>query len=48
MKVDRPRVEIEVAGHVLSSKKIMNIERNCNFDEPLNYFDIVSTLSTDT
>lgn len=38
-----PNVEIEVGGQIVRSKVIKNTARNPNFDEPLLFFDIVST-----
>lgn len=42
MTVDRPRVDIECAGHVLQSSVILNYKKNPNFSTPVKYFDVVS------
>lgn len=41
--VESPNVEIEVGGQIVRSKVIKNAARNPNFDDPLLFFDIVST-----
>ncbi|XP_054723978.1 otoferlin-like [Uloborus diversus] len=40
MTVDRPRVDIECAGHVLQSSIILNYRKNPNFSTPVKYFDV--------
>ncbi len=42
LTVDSPRADIEIAGAVVSSKKIDNIDKNSNFDNPVTYIDVVS------
>lgn len=42
-QVDRPRIDVECAGHVLSSTIIQNCKKNPNFSVPVKYFDVVST-----
>ena len=39
--VDKPRIDIECAGHVLQSAVIMNCKKNPNFSIPVKYFDVV-------
>ncbi|XP_076441089.1 otoferlin-like [Babylonia areolata] len=39
-QVDRPRIDIECAGHVLSSSIIQNCKKNPNFSVPVKYFDV--------
>ncbi|PVD23896.1 hypothetical protein C0Q70_17171 [Pomacea canaliculata] len=39
-QVDRPRIDIECAGHVLSSTIIQNCKKNPNFSVPVKYFDV--------
>ena len=46
LSVDRPRVDVECAGKILQSKRIDNIDKNSNFDEPLQYFDLVQTITS--
>lgn len=41
LTVDRPRVDVEVAGVIKTSKPLMNIQRNSNFEKPLEYIDLV-------
>ena len=41
MSVDHPRIDIECAGHVLSSAIIMNTKKNPNFSIPVKSFDVV-------
>ena len=41
--VDKPRIDIECAGHVLQSAAILNCKKNPNFSVPVKYFDVVST-----
>jgi len=45
MSVDRPRIDIECAGHVLSSSAIQSFKKNPNFAIPVKYFDVVSMSS---
>ena len=40
--VDKPRIDIECAGHVLSSAVIQNAKKNPNFSIPVKSFDVVS------
>ncbi|GFQ93139.1 otoferlin [Trichonephila clavata] len=40
MTVDRPRVDIECAGHVLQSSIILNYKKNPNFSTPVKHFDV--------
>lgn len=40
--VDHPRIDIECAGHVLSSSVLQNSRKNPNFSVPVKYFDVVS------
>ncbi|XP_064487216.1 otoferlin-like [Ornithodoros turicata] len=40
MTVDRPRVDIECAGHVLQSSVILNCKKNPNFSTPVKFFDV--------
>jgi len=42
MSVDKPRIDIECAGHVLSSSAIQSFKKNPNFVIPVKYFDVVS------
>ena len=42
MSVNRPRIDIECAGHVLSSSAIQSFKKNPNFAIPVKYFDVVS------
>ena len=44
--VESPNVEIEVGGQIVRSKVIKNAARNPNFDDPLLFFDIVSSFCT--
>lgn len=41
MSVDRPRIDVECAGHVLSSTAISSFKKNPNFAVPVKYFDVV-------
>ena len=43
--VDKPRIDVECAGHVLSSSLIQNTKKNPNFGVPVKFFDVVSTAS---
>ncbi|XP_059174098.1 otoferlin-like isoform X2 [Physella acuta] len=38
--VDHPRIDIECAGHVLSSSVLQNSRKNPNFSVPVKYFDV--------
>ncbi|GFS11456.1 otoferlin [Elysia marginata] len=38
--VDHPRIDIECAGHVLTSSIIQNCKKNPNFGVPVKYFDV--------
>lgn len=40
--VDKPRIDIECAGHVLQSAAIANCKKNPNFSIPVKFFDVVS------
>ncbi|XP_023223426.1 otoferlin-like [Centruroides sculpturatus] len=40
MTVDRPRVDIECAGHVLQSSVILNCKKNPNFSVMVKHFDV--------
>lgn len=40
LKVDKPRVDIECAGHILSSSIIVNTKRNPNFSTPVKFIDV--------
>ncbi len=40
MAVDKPRVEIELAGNVVKSKPIIHMNKNSNFENPLTYIDV--------
>ncbi|RWS11387.1 otoferlin-like protein [Dinothrombium tinctorium] len=40
MSIDRPRVDIECGGQVLSSTVISNYRKNPNFSKPLKYLDV--------
>ena len=44
MSVDKPRIDIECAGHVLSSSVIQNAKKNPNFIILVKQFDVVSSL----
>ena len=39
--VDRPQVDIECAGRVIQSTVIANARRNPNFQNPVDFFDVV-------
>ena len=43
--VDKPRIDIECAGNVLSSSIIQNAKKNPNFAIPVKSFDVVSITS---
>ncbi|KAL4236528.1 C2 domain [Mactra antiquata] len=38
--VDKPRIDIECAGHVLQSAVVLNCKKNPNFSVPVKYFDV--------
>ncbi|XP_048582007.1 otoferlin isoform X3 [Nematostella vectensis] len=38
--VDRPQVDIDLAGHVIQSTVITNAKKNPNFQNPVCYFDV--------
>lgn len=40
--VDRPQVDIDCAGQVVTSTVIANAKKNPNFSSPITYFDVVS------
>lgn len=40
LTVDRPRVDIECAGNILSSSVIQNAKRNPNFSNPVKFMEI--------
>ncbi|XP_072153878.1 otoferlin [Bemisia tabaci] len=40
MSVDRPRVDIECAGHILNSSVIQNAKKNPNFSNPVKFLDL--------
>lgn len=40
LTVDRPRVDIECAGHIIYSTVIQNAKRNPNFSSPVKYVDV--------
>lgn len=40
--MDKPRIDIECAGHVLASSVIQNYKKNPNFGTPVKFFDVVS------
>ncbi|KAG8190919.1 hypothetical protein JTE90_014400 [Oedothorax gibbosus] len=40
MTVDRPRVDVECAGHILQSSIILNYKKNPNFSTPVKHFDV--------
>ena len=40
LTVDKPRVDVELAGNVVKSKQIVSMSRSCNFDDPLTYIDV--------
>ena len=39
--VDRPQVDIDLAGHVIQSTVITNAKKNPNFQNPVIFFDVV-------
>ncbi|BES98342.1 Hypothetical protein NTJ_11157 [Nesidiocoris tenuis] len=40
LTVDKPRVDIECAGHILSSSVIHNAKKNPNFSTPVKYIEL--------
>ena len=40
LTVDRPRVDVECAGHIIQSSVIMNAKRNPNFSTTVKFLDI--------
>ncbi|XP_045490218.1 otoferlin-like [Pieris rapae] len=40
LSVDKPRVDIECAGHIIYSSIIQNTKRNPNFANPVKYIDV--------
>ena len=40
MSVDRPRVDIECAGHIIQSSVIINAKKNPNFSTTVKFLDI--------
>jgi hypothetical protein len=44
MTVDKPRVDIECAGHILYSSVIQNAKKNPNFSTPVKFLELVSHL----
>ena len=40
--VDRPQVDIDCAGQVVTSTVIANAKKNPNFSQPITFFDVVS------
>jgi hypothetical protein len=41
MTVDKPRVDIECAGHILYSSVIQNAKKNPNFSTPVKFLELV-------
>ena len=39
--VDRPQVDIDCAGQVVTSTVIANAKKNPNFSTPITFFDVV-------
>ena len=42
LTVDRPRVDVEVAGHIVQSSVITAYRKNPNFINPVKFIDLVS------
>ena len=42
--VDRPQVDIDCAGQVVTSTVIANAKKNPNFSSPITFFDVVCTI----
>lgn len=40
MSVDKPRVDVECAGHIVHSSVITNVKKNPNFAVPIKYIDV--------
>ena len=40
LTVDKPRVDVECAGHIIQSSVIMNAKRNPNFSTLVKFLDI--------
>ena len=40
MTVDKPRVDVECAGHIIQSSVIMNAKKNPNFSTTVKFLDI--------
>lgn len=40
LSVDKPRVDVECAGQILSSSIIANAKKNPNFTNPVKFFEI--------
>lgn len=40
MSVDKPRVDIECAGHILYSSVIQNAKKNPNFSNPVKFLEL--------
>lgn len=45
MTVDKPRVDIECAGHILYSSIIQNARKNPNFSTPVKFLELVRALN---
>ena len=41
LTVDRPRVDVEIAGHIVQSAVINSVRRNPNFTNPVKFIDLV-------
>lgn len=41
LTVDRPRVDVEVAGHIIQSAVLTSARKNPNFTNPVKYIDLV-------
>jgi hypothetical protein len=46
LTVDKPRVDIECAGHILHSSVITNAKRNPNFSTPVKFIDLVNKFAS--
>ena len=46
LTVDRPRVDIECAGHILYSSVIPNAKKNPNFNTPVKHLELVCNFYT--
>ena len=40
ISVDRPRVDIEIAGRCISSSIISNYKKNPNFNDPVKFIEV--------